>query len=312
MLARMVSLIRWSDLVHLTAVFSPPTIPTLLACRAMRKPVLWSPRGSLQYASGSRRTGLKKTWEGISSLILDPRRVRLHVTSEKELLDSDSHLPPLQRAVIPNGVDVIAPDQSRQWMPGGKLRLLFMGRLHPIKGIEALLKAIALLNFPVVLSICGTGPKEYRDSLQNLCASLNLGDRVRFRGEVLAAEEAKAFRDADVCILPSFAENFGMSVAESLASGVPVVVSKSTPWHKVEEVGCGSWVENSPESLAAAITQMRRRSLPELGERGRQWMAREFSWDTVAATMIREYEALIRGDALLSTSEAAASGAVLK
>src|SRR5262249_11050824 len=159
------------------------------------------------------------------------------------------------------------------WIPDGKLRLLFMGRLHPIKGIEALLKAVALLEFPVDLSICGTGSKEYSDSLKRLCGSLNLAERVHFRGEVLADEKARAFRDADLCVIPSFAENFGMTVAESLASGVPVVVSRYTPWQKVQEVDGGCWVDNSPESLAAAITQMRQRSLSELGERGRRWMA---------------------------------------
>jgi glycosyltransferase involved in cell wall biosynthesis len=234
------------------------------------------------------------------------------MTSEKELLDSDSHFPRLRRAVIPNGVDVISPDPSRLWMPEGKLRLLFLGRLHPIKGIEALLKAMALLEFPVDLSICGRGPKEYSNSLRLLCGALNLVERVHFRGEVLAEEKARAFRDADLCVIPSFAENFGMTVAESLASGVPVVVSRNTPWQRVEDVDCGYWVDNSPESLAAAITQMRQRSLSEQGERGRCWMAREFGWELIAAGMVREYEALIRADALLSTSDVSASGALLK
>ena len=82
------SMIKWADVVHLTAVYSPPTIPTLLLCKVLRKPVVWSPRGALQRWDASTRTGIKSVWERICQGLCDFDRVILHVTSEEEILES--------------------------------------------------------------------------------------------------------------------------------------------------------------------------------------------------------------------------------
>lgn len=83
LLAYMMRLIRWTDVIHLTAVYSFPTIPVLLSCKVLDKPVVWSPRGSLQRWEGSRRPTLKAVWERVCR-VAAPRRLVLHVTSEEE------------------------------------------------------------------------------------------------------------------------------------------------------------------------------------------------------------------------------------
>src|SRR5947209_1044244 len=115
---------------------------------------------------------------------------------------------------------------------------------------------------------------------------------MRMIGEVRGDEKRRLFENSDLTIVPSHRENFGMVVAESLAHGVPVIASKGTPWRRVEEIGCGLWVDNDPKSLAQAIEQMSLMPLIEMGRRGREWMAKEFSWDKRAQEVLACYNAL--------------------
>jgi len=174
------------------------------------------------------------------------------------------------------------------------LRILYLGRLHPIKGIEHLLQAISLLEDHVTLSICGQGQVEYEEKLRCLVAELSLERRVRFDGLVTGIAKQDAFRNADICIVPSFTENFALVVAESLAAGVPVIAGTGTPWSRVEELGCGLCVDNAPESLAAATRRLSDLPLADMGSRGREWMQREFSWPAIAQQMVSEYDKLIQ------------------
>jgi glycosyltransferase involved in cell wall biosynthesis len=293
LLLRLWPMIRWADVVHLTAVYSPPTIPTLLICRLLNKPVVWSPRGALQRWEKTRKPLVKKVWERICNALICRTRCILHVTSDKETRESFSRISNSEPAVIPNGVDV--PElPNREWQPAGTLRLLYLGRLHPIKGIENLLRAVTLLNDrSVSLSVYGSGEDRYVESLKTLAGVLRLKDSVVFQGHVIGAQKLQAFIQADVCVLPSFSENFGMVVAESLAHGVPVIASTKTPWQDLEKNRCGMWVDNSPATLAQSIEGIRNEPLAEMGRRGRAWMGKEFSWESAALSMSSLYQQLI-------------------
>src|SRR6266404_3803487 len=102
---RLPQMIRWADVVHLTAVYSPPTIPTLFLCRLLGKPVMWSTRGALQSWGDRRRKNLKSVWEKTCDLFCRPEHVMLHVTSEPEKLESVERLKYASAVVIPNGVE---------------------------------------------------------------------------------------------------------------------------------------------------------------------------------------------------------------
>jgi glycosyltransferase involved in cell wall biosynthesis len=176
------------------------------------------------------------------------------------------------------------------------LRLLFLGRLDPKKGIENLLAACQRLSNrgqPWSLAIAGSGDAAYTASLQQNAHDLGLREQVSFVGEVRGQAKADLFAASDLAVFPSHTENFAMVVAEALAHGVPVVASKGTPWSGVEAHGCGLWVENDPAALAAAIARISRMPLAEMGERGRRWMEEEFAWETVAQEMLRLYGKLL-------------------
>lgn len=298
MLWKLPSLIGWAEVVHLTAIYSFPTLPTLLICRMLRKPVVWSPHGAVQDVyewPGSKRKGLKRAWEALCNLLIVPGKAVTHVISERERVATQTRIPKAKSVIVPNGVDIPNAIPNRSWMPEGKLRLLYLGRLSPKKGIENLLHMMALLNDPaIVLFIYGNGDGVYATSLHDLAIKLGVFDRtVFFLGHVDGEKKEQAFFQSDVCIVPSYTECFCMVIAEALAHGVPVIASHGTPWEKIEEKRCGLWVDNSPESLAQAVIGIRTMKLETMGHLGREWMKLEFSWHSVAHNMFMLYKQVV-------------------
>jgi glycosyltransferase involved in cell wall biosynthesis len=293
--------IRWADVVHLTAVYNFPTFPTLFACRILQKPLVWSPRGALQRWKATRHQTLKAGWERACSSVA-PRGTVLHVTAENERIDSSRRLPGLQTVIIPNGVEV--PGQALHIQSVRELRLVYLGRLEPKKGLENLLLACGILatnGLGFSLVIGGTGEAQYTAALNAQAAELSLTSMVAFVGNVARDAKAEFFAKADVAVVPSHVENFCGVVTEALAHEVAVVVSRGTPWARVAEVGCGLWVENDPGSLAQAIQHIAGMPLREMGERGRQWMVAEYSWATIAQQMRALYSSLTTSDSVQQT-----------
>jgi glycosyltransferase involved in cell wall biosynthesis len=290
---RLYGMIKWADVVHLTAVYSPPTIPVLFLSYAMRKPLVWSTRGALQRWQGSTRVGIKSAWEKVCNAFCKSRRVVLHVTSEEERLESLKRIPNAQAVVIANGIELPESNGDHEGRQDNALRILYLGRLHPIKGVENLLRAMPGLKANARLSICGEGDLAYQEQLYALANQLGLNGRVKFHGKVEGQAKEQQFRQADLCVVPSFKENFCIVVAEALARGVPVVASRGTPWQRLVDMGCGLWVDNSSEELSKAMDLAANLPLVEMGRRGREWMRQEYSWQTIAEQMARQYGLLI-------------------
>ncbi|MGO9058214.1 MAG: glycosyltransferase [Candidatus Binataceae bacterium] len=286
--------VRWADVVHLTAVYSFPTIPTMLACRMIGRPLVWSPRGTLQRWSGTRRVLAKSAWENICRFAAPPATA-LHFTSETERADCQPRFPAMLAKVIPNAIEI--PEQVLHVAGDGRLRLLYVGRLDPKKGIENLLSACRILSDAKVaysLEIAGGGDERYTEALAARICKLRLAPIVRLRGFVPREERSRLFAEADIAVVPSYTENFGLVVAEALAHAVPVIASKGTPWEGVESAGCGLWVSNDPDSLADALMRMAGMPLREMGERGKRWVAEHYSGKSAAADMLAFYRSLTR------------------
>lgn len=298
LLRKLLGLARNADVVHLTGTYSFPIIPTLLLCRIFNKPLVWSPRGAIQDAhewEGARSRRLKRLWERFCNRLIRPGRVVTHTTAERERVATQERLPRATAMIVPNGVDVPDSLPDRDWLPESRLRLMYLGRLSPKKGIENLLEALSLLSdASISLTIYGTGDVEYEARLKSLAGQLGLiGETVFFVGHVEGEAKSAAFSQADVCVVPSYTENFCMVVAEALAHGVPVIASHGTPWAELEQKRCGLWVDNSPESLAQAISQIRLMPIQEMGRLGWGWMKQEFSWNSVAANMLALYKKVV-------------------
>lgn len=296
LVGRLPRLIAWADVVHLTAVYSFPTIPTLAACRLAGKPVVWSPRGALLRWEHTRKRGLKEAWERTCATILRGHPHLLHVTSPEEGKAARTQLPDSPVVEVPNGVNIPNSLAPRLWQPDGRMRILYLGRLDPIKGIENLIDAIALAETPrLELTLCGTGDAAYTASLVRRIEEKGLSTQIKVAGFVEGPAKTLAFEQADLCVLPSFSENFGMTVVEALSHSVPVIASKGTPWQELKSRGAGDWVANDPASLARAIDVMAQKNLEAMGRNGRSWMYENFDWNAVGRRMADVYRQLRDG-----------------
>jgi glycosyltransferase involved in cell wall biosynthesis len=303
LLLRLFGMVRRADVVHLNAVYSFTTIPALALCCLLKKPVVWSLHAALQTWPGREPTKLKRIWEKACNFFCDQRRVLLHTVSPREESESTRAMSRARSVVIQYGIEATPLERCDEEM-SGPMRLLFLGRLHPIKGIENLLQALSLGKENVMLDVCGEGDEAYEAQLRALVLKLGLVDRVRFHGGVSGEAKVQCFAQADLCIVPSFTEGFATVVAEALAHGVPVIASKGTPWREIEEKGCGLYVSNEPRELAAAIDRASAMPLNEMGERGRAWIERDFAWKTVAVRMINQYQMLLRREPREETEKA--------
>lgn len=292
-IAHLPYLISWADVVHVTAVYSFPTIPTLAACRMAGKPLVWSPRGALQRWEHTKRRTLKQAWERTCATVLRGHPHAIHVTSPEEGKAAQTQMPDSPLVEIPNGVDIPTSLAPRPWKPEGRTRILYLGRFDPIKGIENLIDAIALARTPQVeLSLCGSGEATYTASLARRIEEKGLSAKIKLAGFVEGAAKTRAFEQADICVLPSFSENFGMTVVEALSHGVPVIASRGTPWQELKARDAGEWVANDPRSLAQAIDDLAQRRLELMGQNGRAWMLESFDWNAVARRMADVYRKL--------------------
>lgn len=138
---------------------------------------------------------------------------------------------------------------------------------------------------------------EFMQELRDMAERLRL-PRVSFDGELTGEEKLAAFRSADVYVLPTRSENFGITVAEALAAGTPAIVTKGAPWASLEARGAGWWIEQGVDALAGALEDAMRRPAAELeamGARGRDWMIEEYHWSSYAGKTQQLYEWILSG-----------------
>lgn len=282
--------ISQADLVHLSWTYSFPTIPTLALARLMSKPLIWSPHGSLQASEewhDAPRKRLKKQYERVCRIAM-PRDTVLHLTADSERDASLKRIPNARASVIANGVDIPRHPVARKKREDGKLRLLYLSRLHEKKGLEFLFRS--LVDLPdATLDVFGTGLAGYVASLRTMVSECGLSERVNFHGHCDGERKTAAFNNADLFVLPTQGENFGIVVAEALAAGLPVITTKNAPWSGIEKHRCGRWVDLGVDQISNAVRELASADLKQMGARGRNWMRAEFAHEVVNKQMIQLY-----------------------
>ena len=283
-----------ADVIHTNGLWMMPNVYP--AWVHPRKFVV-SPHGTLSaWALG--RSRLKKKLFGCLAQNPALRRADMFfATSEKEYeeIRVAGYRQPV--AIIPIGIDVPSEMSKRRKSAGVLKRIVFLGRLHPIKAIDRLLEAwnsCRADGWEVVIAGPDGGA---RAALEGLVETKEI-PRVRFVGELLGPDKEKFLHEADILALVSHTENFGASVVEALSVGTPVLAARGTPWKGVEEKRCGWWVDNSVEQLTETlgrIVALPYEELVVMGERGQEWMRRDFSWDGIGMKMKAAYVWLVKG-----------------
>lgn len=290
---------RVVGVVHNHSLWSMVNVAAGWLVPGKRAKLVTSPRGTLSAWALGRNKTLKRWLWPLQRRVLS-RADLLHATSEVELQEIRAKGFTAPVAVIPNGIDL--PDMPLASLRGkGEVRtLLYLGRIHPIKGLDRLLNAWAQLQSRHPqwrLVIAGKGEQAHVQDVKALAAQLGV-QRVEFPGPVYGEAKAQAYFSAEIFVLPTHSENFGMVVAEALAHGCPAVVSRGAPWPGLEAEGCGWWVDNSVEPLAAALDAamlLPPDQLTAMGLRGRTWMERDFGWAAVGQKMDAAYRWLVAG-----------------
>ena len=290
--------IERADVCHIHGVWNVPEWWASHLARAARVPYVISPRGMLQ-PQAMRRGRARKA---VAYSLLERRNLShaalLHATSEQEA-DAIGQLQlGVKVAIVPNGVDLSAAQQATK---GYRARLgiapndfvvLFLGRMHRIKRIDLIADAFAELRATrpsahLVLA----GPDEH-GLLPDLKRRLAPHSAAVHTVDAVSGDDKWALlKDADAMVQASDSESFGLAVVESLAAGVPVVATKTTPWRELEQRDCGFWVEQTAPAIAGALRALA--DNPEgrarMGARAAAFAREAFDWDAVVPAMARLY-----------------------
>lgn len=285
------------NLVDVQGLWTYPSLANLRHARRTGTPYIVTPRGMLD-PWARRNSAWKKR---VATTAFERAHLRgaycLRATAEMEAQHFREMGLVNPIAIVPNGISL-----PKLWLrtTGSLRQILFLSRIHPKKGVDILLKSWAVLQTEFLeweLVIAGIDENGYETELKRLARKLNL-KRVRFVGEKHGDEKQKTYRDADIFVLPTHAENFGLVVAEALAQETPVITTHNAPWEGLSHNECGWWIDLNQTQLTdtmhTAMSMVPDR-LAAMGRRGRNWVEREFGNEQVAPQMREVYLWAARG-----------------
>lgn len=284
------------DIIHNHSLWSMVNVAVGWTVPGKKARLVVSPRGTLSPWALQQSRSIKRLVWPVQMRALD-RASLIHATSEEEYRDIRRLGFSAPVAVIPNGIDLPTLGSGKA---SDRRTLLFLGRLHPTKGLDLLLAAWRELEgrFPEWdLRIVGKGEVVHEAGIREMSKELGLR-RVDFAGPLYGQEKSAAFYQAQLFVLPTRSENFGVAVAEALAHGVPALVSHGAPWSGLLAERCGWWIPLSVKELTEALALAMNTpsdSLRDMGVRGRVWMERDYGWDFISRRMIEAYRWVLDG-----------------
>lgn len=258
--------------------------------------IVISPRGTFSKYAFAHKKFIKQIFWNLFLYPAINKSHCFHATSYQEYLDIRRLGFKQPVAIIPNGVDIKKNIKS---IKSPKRNIIFLGRIHKLKGLENLLYAWKKINFKYKdwqLKIIGTdvGYKKrsnYLRKLKLLSQKLKLIN-IDFVDPIYGNEKFQTLADAQIMILPSFTENFGMTVAEALSVGTPVITTNQTPWHQLDSKNAGWCIDIGVEATINCLEEALSKNVDELNEmgtRGIEWMQQDFSWPTIINKLILTY-----------------------
>jgi glycosyltransferase involved in cell wall biosynthesis len=295
--------LRDADVLHIHGLWNATVWSAAAAAREQRKPYVLSPRGMLAAAALAHDKWRKKLVYPLADRRVIRDAARLHATSRDEF-EALNHLGEPGRAVyVPNGVELPRSDRDsrsardRFHLPPTSPLILFLGRIHPIKRLDLIADAFERVrgqHRDAHLVIAGPDEEGHRATVAPLFT--RFGASVTWTGRVDETAKAQLLDAAATVVVSSNSESFGLSVAEAMAAGKPVVVTRTCPWPEIASHEAGFWVDQTPDAIAEGLNAVLSNPVAALamGGRGRALIASQYSWPTAAAAIIKTYEDIAR------------------
>lgn len=298
---RRVAAWRLPSVVHNHGLWAPTSHWAAEFARRYRVPLICHPRGMLEPWAVNHNV-LKKRLAMMLFQRRDLESAAVLIATSEEECESIRALGFRQPiAVIPNGVAAVPTpcgERLRSVRGTGPRTVLFLSRIHKQKGLLNLMQAWGSLR-PKDWRLRLVGPNDagHLDEIMAVARRAGISASVDYVGEVDGPEKSKEYHSADLFVLPTFSENFGVVVAEALAHGLPVVTTKGAPWRDLETYGCGWWIDTGVEPLVNALREAMLLSSAEraaMGERGRTYV-RRYDWGDIARQTLAVYRWSLEG-----------------
>lgn len=284
-----------TQIIQSHGLWTQPNHAAARAARDLGLPLVVSVHGMLEPWAWRHRAWKKRPiwWLWQRRALIEAAVIRVTARQEAEGVRARGLANPI--AVIPNGVEL--PPEAGVILArtgSGERTALFLSRIHPVKGLLDLVQAWDKLR-PAGWRVLVAGPDEenHRAVVDQAISERRLEGHFEFLGPVGDERKWEVFGQADLFVLPTKSENFGIAIAEALAAGVPVITTKAAPWQELESHRCGWWVDVGVEPLAAALREATAASpdvLREMGLRGRELVRERYSWPKIAEDMKAVYE----------------------
>lgn len=285
------------DILHGHGIWLMPVHNMVQVANSKNIPYIITPRGMLHPWA----LNVKKWKKRIAYLLYQKKDLKrascLQATSaiEAQYFQKLGFNKPI--AVIPNGIDLSEFNlYPKKIIEKQKFTLLFLSRVHSQKGIEILIEAwqkiAKTLRQNWQVEIAGNGDKNYINSLQKLIDKKGLSEEIKIIGPQFGEAKLATYHRADLFVLPTYSENFGIVVAEALACGLPVITTKGTPWVDLNTRNAGWWIDIGTRPLAETLSialSLSEAERHQMGQNGRQLVEENYSIETVAIQTIELY-----------------------
>lgn len=285
------------DIFHTNCCWMPQSARNAIWAKKHGYKVAYTPHGMLEPWIMKRHYWTKK----VPAMILFQKRGLqvadiIHATAESEKVNLMALGWNKNITVIPNCVRIDEIQLKSSWQRGKNI--LFLSRVHVKKGINFLIEAASQLKEELTgytITIAGPGDESYIKELKQMTVHHGISQLFRFIGPVFNEKKWSLYHHADLFVLPTHSENFGIVVAEALACGVPVITTTGTPWKKLDTNHCGWWIPIGTQPLTEALRQFLKldeEELKRMGQNGRKLIEDCYSSESVVKMFMQLYSSL--------------------
>lgn len=284
------------DVFHTNSCWMPVSALTAIWAKEAGYKVVYTPHGMLEPWCMERNR-----WKKLPAIWLFQRRGlqvcdMVHATSEMEKQNIQNLGWNANVCNIPNCVQLDQIPMKTSWKQ--TKTILYLSRIHPKKGIPFLIEAISTLKSQLAgyrVRVVGAGEPAYCEQLIAMTKDMGADNLICFEEPVFGDAKWQLFAEADLFVLPTYSENFGIVIAESLACGTPVITTKGTPWQELETNECGWWTEIGTEPLVHCLSQflqLDEAALQKMGQNGRNLIEKKYSSVSIANQFVDLYSSL--------------------